>query len=106
MKLYLADRCYCITEFKRSCTNLTDDVPEERSSTATTDNITAVRLMIETAKRMTYQQIRTSLGINMGQLHKIFYKYLPVVKLCTRWIPYNFTNAQKLWRINWCREMM
>ncbi|GBP64529.1 hypothetical protein EVAR_53028_1 [Eumeta japonica] len=47
-----------------SHTNLTDDVREERSSPTTTeDNFSAVRLMTDTDKTVTYQQIRTSLGI-------------------------------------------
>ncbi|GBP22631.1 hypothetical protein EVAR_13911_1 [Eumeta japonica] len=53
-----------VISFKRGRTNLTDNLCEERSSLATTeDNISAVRLMIETDKRVSYQQIRTSLGI-------------------------------------------
>ncbi|GBO99655.1 Putative uncharacterized protein FLJ37770 [Eumeta japonica] len=40
-----------------------DDLREKRRFKATTvDNISAVRLMIDTDKRVTYQQIRTSLG--------------------------------------------
>ncbi|GBP37737.1 hypothetical protein EVAR_29938_1 [Eumeta japonica] len=51
-------------EFKRGLTNLTDDLREGRPSTAMTeDNIGAVRLMMETDKRVTCQQIQTSLGI-------------------------------------------
>ncbi|GBP34499.1 hypothetical protein EVAR_29894_1 [Eumeta japonica] len=50
--------------FKRGRTNLTDDVREGRSSTVMTEhNISAVRLMIETDKKVTYQQIWISLGI-------------------------------------------
>ncbi|GBP17600.1 hypothetical protein EVAR_12307_1 [Eumeta japonica] len=37
--------------------------PGRRPSTATTEDISAVRLMIETNKRVAYYQIRTSLGI-------------------------------------------
>ncbi|GBP40233.1 RNA-directed DNA polymerase from mobile element jockey [Eumeta japonica] len=50
--------------FKRGPTNLTEDLGEGGPSTATTgDNFGAVLLMIETDKKMTYQQIQTSLGI-------------------------------------------
>lgn len=93
-------------EFKRGRTNLTDDVREGRPSTATTeDNISVVRGMIETDKRVTYQQIRASLGIGMSQVHKILHEHLAVRKLCARWIPHNLTEAQKLRRVDWCREM-
>ncbi|GBP48281.1 hypothetical protein EVAR_43001_1 [Eumeta japonica] len=51
-------------EFKRGHTNLPDDLREARSSTTMTeDNINAMRLMIETDKKVTFQQIRPSLGI-------------------------------------------
>ncbi|GBP05664.1 hypothetical protein EVAR_5014_1 [Eumeta japonica] len=51
-------------EFTRGFTNLTDDAREGRPSTAMTeDKDIALRLMIETDKRVTYQQIWTSLGI-------------------------------------------
>lgn len=94
-------------EFKRGRTNLTDDLREGRPSTATTeDNISVVRRMIETDKRVTYQQIRTSLGIGMSQVHKILHEHLAVRKLCARWIPHNLTEAQKLRRVDWCREMI
>ncbi|GBP26596.1 hypothetical protein EVAR_18233_1 [Eumeta japonica] len=42
----------------------------------------------------------------MSRAHKILHERLAVRKLCTRWIPHNSTEAQKLRRINWCREMM
>lgn len=94
-------------EFKRGRTNLTDDLREGRPSTATTENnISVVQRMIETDKRVTYQQIRTSLGIGMSQVHKILHEHLAVRKLCARWIPHNLTEAQKLRRVDWCREMI
>ncbi|GBP42731.1 hypothetical protein EVAR_23369_1 [Eumeta japonica] len=31
---------------------------------------------------------------------------LAVRKLCTRWIPHDLTEGQKLRRVNWCRDMM
>lgn len=94
-------------EFKRGRTNLTDDLREGRPSTATTeDNISVVRRMIETDKRVTYQQIRTSLGIGMSQVHKILHEHLAVRKLCARWIPHNLTEAQKVHRVDWCRKMV
>ncbi|GBP66753.1 hypothetical protein EVAR_28620_1 [Eumeta japonica] len=78
------------------CTNLIDDLCEGRPSTATTkDNISAVQLMIETNKRVTYQQIQTS-----GHEH------LTVEKLYHRRTPHNLTVDQNLHRVNWCRETM
>ncbi|GBP62161.1 hypothetical protein EVAR_40612_1 [Eumeta japonica] len=53
-----------------------------------------------------YQQIWTSLAIDMSQVHKVLHEHLAVRKLCARWIPQNLTEAEKPRRINWCREMM
>ncbi|GBP40727.1 hypothetical protein EVAR_26390_1 [Eumeta japonica] len=53
-------------EFKRDRINLNNHLLEERPSTAMTeDNKGAVRLMIETDKRVTYQRIWTSLRIGI-----------------------------------------
>ncbi|GBP57523.1 hypothetical protein EVAR_103121_1 [Eumeta japonica] len=41
----------------------------------TKDNISAVRLMIETDKTMPYQQTRTSLGVGMSQVPKIRHEH-------------------------------
>ncbi|GBP72172.1 hypothetical protein EVAR_90355_1 [Eumeta japonica] len=48
-------------DFKCPRSNLIDDLSEGRPSSVE-DNVSAVRLMIETGKRVTYHQIRTSLG--------------------------------------------
>ncbi|GBP11898.1 Mariner Mos1 transposase [Eumeta japonica] len=69
------------------------------------DNISAVEFMIETVKRLIYQQIRSSLAVGISQVYQILHQYL-AVRLCTRWLPHNLNDAQKLHRINWCREMM
>ncbi|GBP61866.1 hypothetical protein EVAR_97955_1 [Eumeta japonica] len=55
------------TKYLRKSINLTDDLREGRSSTATAeDNICAVRLMIKTGKRAVYLQFWTSLGIELS----------------------------------------
>ncbi|CAH2094476.1 unnamed protein product [Euphydryas editha] len=89
------------SEFKHGRTNLTDDLRDERPTTVTTeDNISVVRSIIETDKRVTYQKIRTSLGIVMSQVHKILHEHLATRKLCVRWIPHNSTQAQKIPRVD------
>ncbi|GBP71777.1 Putative uncharacterized protein FLJ37770 [Eumeta japonica] len=95
-----------INEFKHGRTNSTDNLREGRPSTATTkENIDMLcDFMIKTDKRLTYQHIRTSLGIGMSQVHKILHEHLAVRKLFTRWIPHNLTEAQILRRIIWCAK--
>ncbi|GBP51564.1 hypothetical protein EVAR_34450_1 [Eumeta japonica] len=57
----LSSRFIFVLAAKVIRSNLTDDLREGRPSTATTeDNISAVGLMIDTDKRVTYQQTRTS----------------------------------------------
>ncbi|GBP73494.1 hypothetical protein EVAR_29387_1 [Eumeta japonica] len=58
-----------VGQFKHGRNNLTDDLRDGHPSTATAkDNISVVRLTIETDKRITYQQIRISLGIEKSRL--------------------------------------
>ncbi|GBP93621.1 hypothetical protein EVAR_69522_1 [Eumeta japonica] len=57
-------------EFKRCRTNLTEDMREACPTATTEGNISAVRLVIDTNKRVTYQQNRTSLSIGISQVHK------------------------------------
>ncbi|GBP39919.1 hypothetical protein EVAR_83056_1 [Eumeta japonica] len=54
-------------EFKRDRTNLTDDRLTEghHSTTTTTENISAVPLITEIDKRITYQQIRSNFDIGI-----------------------------------------
>ncbi|XP_047523584.1 uncharacterized protein LOC125062015 [Pieris napi] len=94
-------------EFKRGHSNLNDDPHEGRSLTATTEDIiSAVRRVIQEDKRVTYQQIRASLGIGMNQVQKILHEQLGVRKLCTRRIPHTLTDDQKHLRMDWCRQML
>lgn len=95
------------SEFRRGRDHLHDDEREGRPSTAVTDfNIDAVRQLIETDKKITCQQIRTTLGIGMSQVQKILHLHLKVRKLCTRWIPHDLSEDQKRLRVKWCRKMI
>ncbi|GBP57293.1 hypothetical protein EVAR_39932_1 [Eumeta japonica] len=90
-----------LTSLKREHTNLIDDLRNGCPFTATTeDNISALRLTIETD----LPAVRTNLG--MSQVHKILHGHLAVRQLRTRWIAHNWTEAQKLCRVDWYREMM
>ncbi|GBP87019.1 hypothetical protein EVAR_63981_1 [Eumeta japonica] len=42
----------------------------------------------------------------MSEVHKILHEYLAFRKLCTRWVPHNLTDAQKLLPVNRYSEMM
>ncbi|GBP67219.1 hypothetical protein EVAR_47780_1 [Eumeta japonica] len=62
--------------------------------------------MIETDRRVIYHEIRTSLGISMSQPQSILHKYWGMKKLCSRWIPHNFTEVQKTDRVTWWNAML
>ncbi|GBP35807.1 hypothetical protein EVAR_20663_1 [Eumeta japonica] len=93
---------------------MTDDLEGRPSKATTEDDISAVRLRVETDNRVTYQQIRTSLGIGMSQVHIIFYEYLAAKKLCTRELPSRLDYAFEVqlncgqtnpWKSDSSREM-
>ena len=69
-------------------------------------NVDAVREMIERDRHITYCEIQASLGIDMKAIHTILHDHLSVRKLCSHWIPYNLTEAQKQARVKWSKEML
>ncbi|GBP76725.1 hypothetical protein EVAR_11832_1 [Eumeta japonica] len=87
---------------KRGPTNLTDDLRRGHLSMVTTeDNISAVRPMIETDKRVTYQQLRISLGVEIlahqpysPDLTSCHFYLFPKIKeqLLGKW----FTDAEEI----------
>ena len=59
------------------------------------ETINAVRLVILQDRHVTYREIETTLGISKTSIHSILHEHLTVKKICSRWIPHNFSNAQK-----------
>ena len=57
-------------------------------------------------RHVTYRQIKASLGISATIMHSILHEHLAVKKICSRWIPYNLTIAQRKLRDDWCTEML
>ena len=55
---------------------------------------------------VTYREIEEPLGISSTSIHSILHEHLAVRKICSRWIPHNLANAQKMVRVDWCKEMM
>ena len=52
------------------------------------------------------RQIETTLGISGTSIHSILHEHLTVKKIFSRWIPHNFSIAQKKARVNWSKEML
>ena len=89
--------------FKFGRTSLKDEPREGRpKSVVVTENIDAVRKLIEEDRHVTYLEIEASLGISATSTHKILHEHLGVRKLCARWIPHKLTDAQKKSRVDWC----
>ena len=79
-----------------ACTFLSDEFREGRPSTSVVaTNVDAVREMIERDRHITYREIQAFLGIDMKAIHTILHDHLSIRKLCSCWIPHNFTKAQK-----------
>jgi Transposase. len=94
-------------EFKRERPTFDDDVREGRPCTSVVaEKIDGVREMITADRHVTYQEIKSSLGIAAKQIHAILHDHLNVRKICSRWIPHNLNAAQKQARVNWCKEML
>ncbi|GBP76350.1 hypothetical protein EVAR_52992_1 [Eumeta japonica] len=94
-------------EFKRDRVNLSDEFRDGRLSTAVNyKSIHAMRRMIETDRHVAYHDIRASLGIGVRQIQSILHKYLGMKNLCSWWIPYNLTKAQKTDRVTLCNPML
>lgn len=94
-------------EFNRGRVTLSDEHREGRPATAVTpETIDAVREMLKRDNRTTYEEIRASLGIHGTSINTILKDHLAVRKLCSRWIPYNLTDAEKKGRVKWCKQMI
>jgi len=91
-------------EFKRGRSSLNKSYGGGHPKTAITqENIDAVQKLIEEDRHVTYDEIRTSLGIGMSQIQKILHDELWVRKLISRWVPHNLSEEQKKARVDWCR---
>ncbi|GBP86766.1 hypothetical protein EVAR_66674_1 [Eumeta japonica] len=81
-------------EFKCDRVNLSDEFCDGHPFTAVNNkNIDAVRRMLETDRHETYHETRAFLGISL-RIQSMLHKHLGMKKLCSRWIPHSFTEAQ------------
>lgn len=90
------DETLCFAEFNRGGRLLKDEFREGHpNSVVLPENIDIVREMIKLDRHVTYREIEASLGMSSTIVNSILHKHLGVKKICSRWIPHNFTNAQK-----------
>lgn len=94
-------------EFQRGNFTLEDSERPGRPRTSVTEeNVTAVRKMLDENRRVTYQQIEDTLGLNAPAIRSILQDHLHVKKLCSLWVPHQLTEEQMTRRVTWCREML
>ena len=56
-------------------------------------------------RHVTCCEIEATLGINSDSISKTLHEHLAVKKICSRWIPHNFTKPQKDAKVDWCKQM-
>lgn len=95
------------SEFSWGRVSLGDEVYEDCSATAVTDdNIDAVWHMAEKENRMTCNNTQASLDIGRSQIKKIVHDHLGIAKVCTQSIPHNLKTSQKRTHVKGCEEML
>ena len=83
-------------KFNRGCSSLQDEFREGcPKSIVVPETIDTVRQLILQDRHVTYHEIETILGISGTSIHAILHEHLTVKKICSRWIPYNLSIAQK-----------
>lgn len=76
-------------EFKRGRASANVECREcrPRAACCSSKYIDVMRKMIETDPHVTYRNIRTTICIDMKQIHEILHTHLAVKKIGGRWIP-------------------
>ena len=92
-------------EFRRGRASIATVTSTGRPKTAVTlENIAAGQKIIQDDRHVTYEQIRTLLGIRMTAIQIILHCELDVRKLVSRWLPQNLPEDQKGAHVDWCRS--
>ena len=81
-------------EYNRGRSSLKDEFREGRTkSVVVPEAIDAVRQLILQDRNGTYHEIVTTLCISGTSIRSILHEHLTVKKICSRWMPQNFSIA-------------
>jgi hypothetical protein len=97
----LGDDCpHCTTifrwyqEFQRQNFSLEDAPKSGCPASSVTENIAAIRKMLQSDRHVTYRQIEVRLDIPASAIHSILHDHLQVRKVCSLWVPHAFNDEQ------------
>ena len=95
------------SEFNRGRYSLTDEFRKDRpKSVVGPENINPVQKLIIQDCHVTYCEIELILSISSTSIYKILHEHLAVEKICSHWIPHNLPKAQKVARVDWCKQIL
>ena len=83
-----------------------DDRCGRIAMTMTPEDVPRVESLIKKDAKMAYAVMHDIMKILSGSLTHILHDSLDVRKRCTRWVPHNLSEEQKLGRVDWCTHML
>ena len=90
-----------------SCEEVEDDPKTGQPSTTRTDeNITRVKQLVWSDRRLTVQMILDELSLNRESVQKILLYDLGMWKVCSKMVPKILSENQKQNRVKFCEDML
>ena len=93
--------------FKKSHNKVEDDLKTGRPSTMKTDeNITRVKLLVQSDHRLTVRMISDKLSLKRESVRTILLHDLGMRKVCAKMVPKILSEDQKQNRVKFCEDML
>ena len=93
--------------FEKGCEEV-EDYPKTRrpSTTRTDENITRVKLLVQSDHRLTVRMISDELSLNRESVRTILLHDLGMRKVCAKMVPKILSEDQKQIRVKFCEDMV
>lgn len=92
--------------FRKGREDVTDEARSGHPSTSRTDeHLTRVRELLNTDRRMSVRMMSELLNLSKTIIHENVLKDLVMRKICAKFVPKVLTDAQKVNRIEVCKEL-